>query len=124
MNAQSAARHADLPPAKALPQARPDSIGLSSSRLEAMSDALRGEVDRGTVPGLTMLVARRGQIGYFEAFGSQGPDVATARPMARDSLFRIFSMTKPIVSIAIMQLVENGRLLLTDPLTKYIPEFG
>jgi CubicO group peptidase (beta-lactamase class C family) len=68
------------------------------------------------------MVARRGQIGWFEALGRQNP--AQSAPMARDSIFRIFSMTKPIVSIGVMQLVEDGYLLLSEPLTKYIPEFS
>jgi CubicO group peptidase (beta-lactamase class C family) len=87
-----------------------------------MSDAFKREIDKGTTPGVTMLVSRRGQIGYFEAFGKQTPDGGTA--MSRDSLFRIFSMTKPIVSLGIMQLVENGHILLNDPLAKYIPAFA
>jgi CubicO group peptidase (beta-lactamase class C family) len=68
------------------------------------------------------MVARRGQIGWFEALGRQNP--AASAPMTRDSIFRIYSMTKPIVSIGIMQLVEDGYLLLSEPLTKYIPEFA
>jgi CubicO group peptidase (beta-lactamase class C family) len=87
-----------------------------------MSDAFRREIDKGTIPGVTMLVARRGQTGWFEALGQQDP--ATSAPMAKDSLFRIYSMTKPLVSIGIMQLVEDGHLLLNDPLAKYIPEFA
>lgn len=126
MNAQPAAKPATLPKTlvetPALPEARPESLGLSSNRLQKISDAFRREIDKGTIPGVTTLIARRGQIGYFEAFGRQAPDVAT--PMARDSLFRIFSMTKPIVSLGIMQLVEDGQLLLLDPLAKYIPEFA
>ncbi|CAN5437320.1 serine hydrolase domain-containing protein [soil metagenome] len=121
MTVQSA-RLAPAPQTPELPQARPETLGLSSSRLQTMSDAFRREIDKGTVPGLTMLVSRRGQVGYFEAFGRQGP--AGAAPMARDSLFRIFSMTKPIVSLGIMTLVEDGHLLLNDPLAKYIPEFA
>ena len=122
MNAQTAAKTATFPQTPALPEARPESLGLSSNRLQKVSDAFKREIDKGTVPGVTALIARRGQIGYFEAFGRQAPD-ATA-PMARDSLFRIFSMTKPIVSLGIMQLVEDGHILLMDPLSKYIPEFA
>ena len=122
MTVQSAARLAPAPQTPALPQARPETLGLSSARLEKMSEAFRREIDKGTVPGATMLVARRGQVGYFEAFGRQGPGAAA--PMARDSLFRIFSMTKPIVSLGIMMLLEDGHLLLSDPLEKYIPEFA
>ena len=87
-----------------------------------MSDAFKREIDKGTVPGVTMLVARRGQIGWFEALGSQSP--AASAPMAHDTIFRIFSMTKPIVSVGIMMLVEEGRFILSDPVAKFIPEFG
>jgi CubicO group peptidase (beta-lactamase class C family) len=87
-----------------------------------MSDAFKREIDKGTVPGLTVLVARRGQVGWFEALGRQSPAAAT--PMSRDSIFRIFSMTKPIVSVGIMALVEDGHLLLGDPVAKFIPEFA
>ena len=87
-----------------------------------MSDAFKREIDKGTIPGVTVMVARRGQIGWFEALGRQNP--AQSAPMTRDSIFRIYSMTKPIVSIGIMQLVEDGYLVLSEPLTKYIPEFS
>lgn len=105
-----------------LPEARPETLGLSCPRLQAMSDAFRREIDKGIVPGVTVLVARRGQIGWFEALGKQSP--AAGAPMARDSIFRIFSMTKPIVSVAVMALVEDGHLLLSDPVAKFIPEFA
>jgi CubicO group peptidase (beta-lactamase class C family) len=127
MNVQTAAKHAISPGTPELPQARPETLGLSSNRLQTMSDAFKREIDKGTTPGVTMLVSRRGQIGYFEAFGKLTPDGSAAnssRLMTRDSLFRIFSMTKPIVSLGIMQLVENGHILLNDPLAKYIPEFA
>ncbi|MGC0394750.1 MULTISPECIES: serine hydrolase domain-containing protein [Bradyrhizobium] len=105
-----------------VPEARPETLGLSRSLLQAMSDAFKREIDKGTVPGVTVLVARRGQIGWFEALGKQGPTGDAA--MARDSIFRIFSMTKPIVSVGIMALVEDGQLLLGDAVAKFIPEFA
>lgn len=105
-----------------VPEARPETLGLSRPRLQAMSDAFKREIDKGTVPGVTVLVARRGQIGWFEALGKQGP--AGAAPMVRDSIFRIFSMTKPIVSVGVMALVEDGQLLLSDAVAKFIPEFA
>lgn len=111
-----------VPHTPSLPEARPETLGLSRPRLQAMSDAFRREIDKGTVPGVTVLVARRGQVGWFEALGKQSP--AAAAPMARDSIFRIFSMTKPIVSVAIMALVEDGHLLLGDAVAKFIPEFA
>jgi CubicO group peptidase (beta-lactamase class C family) len=122
MTVLSAARVPPAPQTPELPQAKPETLGLSSSRLQKMSDAFSREIDKGTTPGVTMLVARRGQIGWFEALGKQDP--VTSAPMAKDSLFRIYSMTKPLVSIGIMQLVEDGHLLLNDPLAKYIPEFA
>jgi CubicO group peptidase (beta-lactamase class C family) len=122
MNAQTATKQAIAPQTPPLPQARPESLGLSPARLARMSDAFKREIDKGTVPGLTVMVARRGQIGWFEALGRQSP--AAGAPMTRDSIFRIYSMTKPIVSIGIMQLVEDGYLLLNEPLAKYIPEFS
>ena len=106
----------------ALPSAKPESIGLAPLRLQKMRDAFQREIDKGTTPGVVSMVARRGQIGWFEAQGKQNP--AESAPMTRDSIFRIFSMTKPMVSIGIMQLVEDGHILLNDPLSKYIPEFA
>ena len=106
----------------ALPSAKPDSIGLSPQRLQRMRDAFQREIDKGTTPGVVSLLARRGQIGWLEAQGKQDP--AGSAPMAANSIFRIFSMTKPLVSVGIMMLVEDGYLLLNDPLAKYIPEFA
>jgi CubicO group peptidase (beta-lactamase class C family) len=117
--------HATPSAAKAtpsLPTAKPEAIGLSALRLQRMRDAYQREIDKGTTPGVVSMVARRGQVGWFEAQGSQNP--ADGAPMATNSLFRIFSMTKPIVSLGIMMLVEDGHLLLNDPLSKYIPEFA
>lgn len=118
----TAAQQAPIALTPPLPEARPATLGLSRLRLQAMSDAFRREIDKGTVPGVTVLVARRGQVGWFEALGRQSP--AAAAPMARDSIFRIFSMTKPIVSVGIMALVEDGLLLLSDAVAKFIPEFA
>ena len=106
MNAQTAARHAATPQTPPLPQAKPESLGLSPTRLQRMSDAFKREIDKGTIPGATMMVARSGQIGWFDALGRQSP--AASAPMAHDSIFRIFSMTKPIVSVGIMMLL-GGR---------------
>jgi CubicO group peptidase (beta-lactamase class C family) len=122
MTAQTAAKPLAAPRTPPLPQAKPEALGLSSARLQRMSDAFKRDIDKGTTPGVTMMVARRGQIGWFEALGRQDP--AGSKPMAHDSLFRIFSMTKPIVSIGIMMLLEDGHFLLTDPVAKFIPEFS
>src|SRR3954452_19827520 len=123
MNPQAAtAKQTLAPQTPPLPDAKPQALGLSPPRLQRMSDAFKREIDKGTIPGATVLVARRGQIGWFEALGRQSP--AASAPMARDSIFRIFSMTKPIVSIGIMQLVEDGLLQLGEPVATYIPEFA
>ncbi|MBQ8102362.1 MAG: beta-lactamase family protein [Afipia sp.] len=106
----------------ALPSAKPESIGLSPLRLERMREAFQREIDKGTTPGVVSMIARRGQIGWFEAQGKQDP--AGSAAMARDSIFRIFSMTKPLVSLGIMMLLEDGHFLLNDPLSKFIPEFA
>ncbi|SDP35816.1 serine hydrolase [Afipia sp. GAS231] len=122
MNAQTAARPTTAPQTPSLPHAKPEALGLSAIRLQRMSDAFKREVDKGTLPGATVMVARRGQIGWFDAIGRQSP--AASAPMTHDSLFRIFSMTKPIVSIGIMMLVEDGHFILNDPVAKFIPEFA
>ena len=122
MTAQTAAKHTAAPQTPPLPQARPESLGLSSIRLQRMSDAFKRDIDKGTTPGVTMMVARRGQIAWFDALGKQNP--AGTTPMAHNSIFRIFSMTKPIVSVGVMMLLEEGQLLLSDPIAKYIPEFS
>ena len=122
MTAQTAARHATAPQTPSLPEAKPETLGLSPVRLQRATDAFRREVDKGTLPGLTFMVARRGQIGWFDAIGRQAP--ASSAPMAKDSIFRIYSMTKPIVSVGIMMLLEEGRFILNDPVAKFIPEFA
>lgn len=122
MTVQIAGRQTSAPQTPPLPDTKPETVGLSSIGLQRLSDAFQREIDNGTIPGVTMMVARRGQIAWFDALGRQSPDSST--PMARNTIFRIFSMTKPIVSVGIMMLLEEGRLLLGDPLTKYIPEFA
>jgi CubicO group peptidase (beta-lactamase class C family) len=122
MTAQTAAKHAAAPQTPSLPHAKPEALGLSPSRLQLMSDVFKREIDKGTLPGATVMVARRGQIGWFEALGRQSP--AASAPMTKDSLFRIFSMTKPIVSVGIMMLMEEGHFILNDPVAKFIPEFS
>jgi CubicO group peptidase (beta-lactamase class C family) len=105
-----------------LPRTTPEAVGLSSERLARIKEVLGTGVDRGEIPGYVALVARRGKIAYFEAYGTQNPN--TGKPMARDSIFRIYSMTKPITSVAAMILVEEGRIKLSDPVSKYLPELA
>src|SRR5450631_3155083 len=122
MTPQAAVKHSPAPQTPPLPHAKPEALGLSAIRLQRMSDAFKREIDKGTLPGMTVMVARRGQIGWFDALGRQNP--AASAPMAQNSIFRIFSMTKPIVSVGIMMLVEDGHLLLSDTVAKFIPEFA
>ena len=105
-----------------LPHATPEDIGLSTAGLARLGRVMQNEVQRGRVPGAVALVARRGQLAYHESFGQRDP--ASGAPMARDSIFRIYSMTKPIVSAAAMMLWEEGRFLLNDPVSKFLPELG
>ncbi|HEX3951087.1 MAG TPA: serine hydrolase domain-containing protein [Steroidobacteraceae bacterium] len=105
-----------------LPHAAPENVGLSAAGLARLGRVMRCEVERGRVPGAVALIARRGEIAYYESFGQRDP--VSGAPMARDSIFRIYSMTKPIVSVAAMMLWEEGRFLLSDPVGKYLPELG
>lgn len=105
-----------------VPTARPEEVGLSSAALDRLSSAIKDRVASGHVPGAVALVARHGKVAYFESFGSANP--VTGAPMGNDSIFRIYSMTKAVVSVGIMMLWEEGRLLLGDPIEKYLPEFA
>ncbi len=105
-----------------LPFATPADVGLCPRRAQRLLDVLQSEIDRQRLPGAVALVARRGKVALFEHLGRQDPAAGT--PMTRDSIFRIYSMTKPIVSVATMMLMEQGRLLLSDPVAKYLPEFA
>jgi CubicO group peptidase (beta-lactamase class C family) len=108
--------------AQPLPTARPQDVGMSSERLARIGTWLQGEIDAKRIPGAVLLVARNGKVAYYEALGQQDP--ASPRPMGRDSIFRIYSMTKPMVSVAAMMMVEEGKLLLEAPVARYIPAFA
>jgi CubicO group peptidase (beta-lactamase class C family) len=104
-----------------LPTAKPEDVGLSTPALTRLADALQERVARGHIPGAVALIARHGKVAFHQAFGARDP--ASGAPMPLDAIFRIYSMTKPIVSIAAMMLCEEGALLLSDPIHKYLPEF-
>ena len=107
----------------ALPRAAtPEEVGLSSTQLKRLEAVTRQHIDSGLVPGAVMLVARRGKVAWLSVQGKRDP--AASDPMKADSIFRIYSMTKPIVSVAVMQMVEEGRLQVTDPVAKFLPEIG
>ena len=105
-----------------LDTAAPAEIGLHPQRTQQVVSVLRECVDRQHLPGAVVMVARQGRIGLFEAIGQQDP--ATGAAMRTDSIFRIYSMTKPLVSVAVMMLVERGRLLISDPVGRHLPEYA
>ena len=100
----------------------PTAVGMSAEGLGKLSAAMQGFVDRGVLAGVVTVVARHGKIAHFEAYGKQ--DIASGVPMAKDTIFRIYSMTKPIAGVALMTFYEEGRFALDDPVAKYIPEFA
>ncbi|HEV8439634.1 MAG TPA: serine hydrolase domain-containing protein [Methylomirabilota bacterium] len=105
--------------AQALPSVRPQEVGLAPERLARIGPILRSEIEQGKLPGAVLVVARKGRVAYAESFGFR--DKAAGAPMTRDTIFRIYSMTKPIVSVAAVMLMEEGRLVLTDPVSKFLP---
>ena len=102
--------------------ASPESVGFSADGLTALQQAMRALVDEGKLAGVTTLVARHGKIVHFDVYGVQ--DLETKKPVAKDTIFRIASMTKPIVGVAMMMLWEQGKWALDDPVAKHIPEFA
>lgn len=106
--------------AQALPTAKPEQVGLSSERLDRIAQTVKTDVEKGRLPGAVVLIARRGRVAYFESWGFR--DKTAGAPLTRDAIFRIYSMTKPMTSVAVMMLVEEGRLALTDPVSKYLPQ--
>jgi CubicO group peptidase (beta-lactamase class C family) len=113
---------AGLVQAQGLPTARPEQVGLSSERLGQLTAILKADVEKGVIPGAILLVARQGKVAWFETAGVRDP--ASRAPMTRDAIFRIYSMTKPITSLATMMLVEDGKVALADPVAKYIPQLA
>ena len=106
--------------AKPLPNTKPERVGMSSERLQRMSELSQRYVDEGKVAGIVNIVARDGKIVHFQAAGNRGLD--DPRPMQKNDLFRIYSMTKPITATALMQLYEQGKFHLSDPVHKFVPE--
>ena len=98
------------------------SLGFDPERLARLPEHFKGYVDRGQLPGWQMVLSRRGQVVLSEQYGQR--DMEAAKPVEDDTIFRIYSMTKPITSVAIMMLMEQGKLKLRDPVAKYIPEFA
>jgi len=108
--------------AQALPSARPEEVGVAADRLGRIGKALQAEIQAKKLPGAVAVVARKGRVVYFEAFGARDP--ASGAPMTKDAIFRIYSMTKPLASVGAMILAEEGKIVLTDPVSKYLPAFA
>ncbi|HEY7203791.1 MAG TPA: serine hydrolase domain-containing protein [Methylomirabilota bacterium] len=105
--------------AQGLPTAKPEQVGFSSERLARATEIVKGQIAKGRYPGVVALVARRGKVVSFEALGQRDPQ--SGAPMTRDAIFRLYSMTKPFTSVAMMLLVEDGKVLLSDPVSRYLP---
>ena len=105
-----------------LPQAQPADVGLCPERTQRLMNVLRREVANGRLPGAVALIARHGQVALLDSVGVQDP--ASGAAMQPDSIFRIYSMTKPVVSVAVMMLLERGQLLLSDPVSQHLPEYA
>ena len=104
-----------------LPRAVPEEVGMSTSRLGRMTPVMQGYVDNGKIPCALTMIARGGKLVHFERFGMQ--DIAAAKPVEFDTIFRLYSMTKPITSIAVMMLYEEGHFQLTTPVSEFVPAF-
>jgi CubicO group peptidase (beta-lactamase class C family) len=105
-----------------LPLVAPDQVGLSAARLGRITKWMKGWVDSGRLPGMTVAVMRRGEVAFAETYGRM--DVERNKPMRPDTIVRIYSMTKPLTSTAIMMLYEEGNFQLDDPISRYIPAFA
>jgi len=104
-----------------VPKGKPEDAGMSPERLRRIHEAIQRHIDAGEISGAVTLVARRGRIVHFEAHGLM--DIENQRPMQTDAIFRLASMTKPITGTAVMMMLEEGKLRLNDPVSKYLPEF-
>ena len=107
--------------AGAVPTGKPEEAGFSTERLGRIRDAVQRHISAGQVPGVVTLVARRGKVVHFETHGLN--DVEAKRPMPKDAIFRLASMSKPIGAVAVMMMVEEGKVRLNDPVSRFIPEF-
>jgi CubicO group peptidase (beta-lactamase class C family) len=108
--------------AQSLEPVKPEQVGLSAERLDRIGQVFNREINQGKLSGAVVVVARKGRVAYFESLGFR--DKAAGAPMTKDAIFEIYSMTKPLVSVAAMILTEEGRLQLADPVAKFLPEFA
>jgi CubicO group peptidase (beta-lactamase class C family) len=108
--------------AASTPSGKPEDVGLSTERLERVTELVERHIDAGSFSGAVTLVARDGRIVHHEAQGSM--DLEADRPMSKDAIFRIMSMTKPVIGVATMMMIEEGKVRLQDPISKFIPEWA
>lgn len=107
--------------AAAQPAAKPEEAGMSTERLKRIHESIQRHVDAGEICGAVTLVARRGHVVHFEAHGLM--DIESKKPMEKDTIFRLASMTKPITGVAVLMLMEEGKIRLSDPVSEFLPEF-
>jgi len=107
--------------AAAQPAAKPEDAGMSAERLKRVHESIQRHIDAGEICGAVTVVARRGAVANFEAHGWM--DIESKKPMEKDTIFRLASMTKPITGVAVLMLVEEGKIRLNDPVSKFLPEF-
>ena len=107
--------------AASLPEGKPEDVGLSTQRLARIHSMVAKHMDLGDITGAVMLVARKGKVAYVDVQGVM--DLESKKPVTRDTVFRLASMTKPVIGTAIMMMLEEGKLRVDDPVSKYIPEF-
>ena len=108
--------------AGSVPTGKPESAGMSTERLQRIHDAVQRHIDAGSITGAVTLVARKGRIVHFEAHGLM--DVEAKKAMEKDAIFRLASMSKPVTSVAVLMLVEEGKIRLSDPISRFMPEFA
>ena len=101
--------------------AKPADVGMDEAKLAELGAAMKKFVDDGKLPGVVSLVARKGKIVHYQAYGKK--DLESGSPMTKDTIVRIYSMTKPITGVALMTLFDEGKFKLNDPVEKYLPEF-
>ncbi len=105
-----------------LQHAKPADVGLDPAGLEKLNEAMHGMVDGGQLAGVVTMVSRKGKVVHFDAYGKR--DIENGLPVEKDTIFRIYSMTKPIIGVALMTYYDEGRFTLDDPVSKFIPEFA
>src|ERR1700752_4155216 len=105
----------------AAPTAKPEEVGLSTDRLKRVAELVQRHITAGSFSGAVALIARNGRVGYHEAFGQM--DLEAKKPMVKDGIFAIMSMTKPVIGVATLMMMEEGKVRLQDPISKFIPEW-